>query len=280
MRKGMFDDLDKEEVSDETNSIKVEKRKEEKISASPFNEKVTVVIYSEKGKGKTTAAYLLTNPKDKIFVVSGDGQSKIIAEQFFSKRDIEVYNAEKYDMIVVKKLPNGNYESIISMQAGDKNAQELIIKLQELEANKYDFIIIDGVNRIEQNLAEAVMRYKHFLQISDGVTNLSWWRERSNYINFLFDICLKKAKKGVIYTLYPKVVIKKKIEGEAIEQDEFPNYAADLMYKTQVVLRINSKKIKGEQKYLLDVISSKLARIKTGDEIDYTGKNLCDLIEL
>jgi ATP:corrinoid adenosyltransferase len=279
MDKNMFADLDDESIS-QTDSIKVEKPKTASFSENIGNKKPTIVIYGDKGKGKTTAAYSLIRDNEKVLVISADGMSDIIAKEFFTRKNIEIYNTNKYDMIVIKKLPNGQYESMISMEAGNKNAQELIIKLQELKEDEYDWLVVDGMNVLEQNLAEAVMRFKYSLQISDGVKNLSWWRDRSNYINFLFDICLKKAKKGVIYTLYPKIVEKKMTDGEVLEKEEFPHYAADLMYKTLIVLRVDNKKVKGEQRYFVDVITSKLARIKTGDVIDYTGKNLYDLVKI
>ncbi len=279
------------------NERKIENNKVEEVAKKEVVEKTIensnpkvkpkiVTLYGQKGVGKTYSSLSLLNKNDKILVISFDGKSEQIGRQFFSDYQIDYYDAidnDKFPRIVFVEKNDETLEVIESIENGFANWQNLLKKLSALETGKYDFILYDGLNLAER-LSEAVMRYKKGLKYDENFTDFNNWKIRNNNVNSLLIVAQKKVNKGILYTVYPTEDVRKKKDGQVIDSEQMPKYVEEVMWQTDIVIKISSKNVKVNnsevKKYYATIESSKFKEIPSGTTYDVTGHNLSDFIRV
>ena len=262
---------------------KSEIRKEEAAAPEIIqtqSKKVVITVFAYKGDSKTYSSFSIPAKNDKVLAISFDGMTRIIAEQFFAGQDITVYDAidSVKRPLYPLKMNGGKVTVEQSTENGSANMMNLLKFAYEMPDNTYDFIIADGMNLCEK-LAEAVMRYNHGVKFNAGC-EWNWWDERNSIVNGLHSLFLNKAKKGVIYTVYP-MNNDTLIEGErVINRSEVPKWAGDLLYQTLILLRMTKRYNKADNKnhYYARVETSKLKKVPSGVEYDITDKYLRDVL--
>ncbi len=265
-----------EEIKKEDNKDK------ENIQETQSKEKRIIVLYGQKGVGKTYNCYSLIPLKSKVLVISFDGMSQIIAErQEFKDIQFKVVNVEQKPRFILQDTGT-SIQAIESVENSFYNLQQIFRLFLNSKNNEYDFVIIDGFN-IAQKIAEAYMRYNHKLRFTDNFANLNLWKERNAVLNAILKEALRISKKGLIYTLYTKSEIEI-IDGVIIKQSVKPNYVEDVMTMSDIVIKIETKlqhtKNSNNISYYMIVETAKKENVKIGVKIDITNKKLIDIISV
>jgi len=218
------------------------------------------LIYGKKGEGKTTTA--MGFPGD-IAVICFDNKSLIIKENMYNNDDrIRVYNAIRFF--------DESFNNILSSSV--ITYRYTMFLLENLEKTKQDWILIDGLE-VFSRIAEFVMRSNHNLKPFQGIPNINIWKERRLILKELHNKALKAAKKGVIYTTYTRIeeIID---EGTIITKREVPEWFDVVMWETDVVIHVYTKRQKDRLRFLAEIVSSKLKNLPTGRIFDITNKTL------
>lgn len=244
----------------------------------------TITIYGEKGVGKTYNSLSFLKDNESAFIFSFDEQSRIIAEEYFKDKKIEVYDAIVNPRFVLKRIGD-ELKSEESVENSHKNIQLLYNKILSIKDGEYDFIIVDGGNILEK-MCEGEMRYLNNIKsYNERFPNLSLWNDRNSATGEIFNLCKQKAKKALIYTVYPMKNIMKKVEGEDYEFNEQPEWSKEIKHKTNITLRIKAddyidKNGGNLRNYFVLVDNSKYKNIKSGQRINITNKLLKDVFDL
>ncbi|GEM_PF-1543695 len=221
-------------------------------------EKMVVVIFGDKGTGKTVTA--LSFP-GKVVALSFDRKTAPIKKRFYKNPgNIIVFDAVKYmrwDPKVATKYAEKTYHYIMK-----------ILDYVEKKV-KPDWIVIDNTEILEQIL-ELVMRYRHGLKPFQGIRNLNVWKERKYLLRDIHNRALGIAKRGIIYTTYTtyEEVI---AEGELVARKEMPKWIDIIMFEADVVLQTVYNSF--DKVFYVKVITSKFDDIiPTGETYDVTNK--------
>lgn len=215
--------------------------------------------YGLKGEGKTGLS--LSFP-GRVIALSFDRKTVQVWKELFKKAErITVYDAIRY----------------LNKSSGEMWLKTADITLKyvnhllntEIKKAEPDWILIDGAQIFTQ-LCEMVMRYRNGLQPFQGIANRNLWKERRMYIDNIHNSCLAVAKEGIVYTTYTtqKMIHK---DGQVINSKDVPKWIDAIMYYTDVVIRVRSKRGETGQVFTADVESSKTAKIRTGARVDITG---------
>jgi len=219
-----------------------------------------VTIYALKGHGKTSTAFDFPG---KIRCISFDHKSSSIKDQpKYKDKDIIVYNGVRY---LDKSSPMNFLNSGVFSWG-------YIQSLFSKEITDCDWMVIDGGEIFNSDIAEMVMRDQHNLLPFQGTANLNVWKERNMYVDQLLRMCQAKAKLGVIWTCYVRQtkIVK---EGEIVSQEDHPKWIDAILRETDVTIRAHVVRDKAGQRFKLYVESSKDDLFQTGKLVDITDKD-------
>jgi len=205
----------------------------------------------------------------EILVLSFDRKSAIVKYNMYnSDPRIHVFDVVKYM----------DYSTPERMTESAERTFEYVNQLLDAYTTRYpqpDWVVIDG-SQVFQQICEWTMRHRHNLGPFDGISNLNLWKERRMYIRQVHNKALNLAKRGVIYTTYvekDEVVIR----GEVVTRKDTPAWIDVLIYETDYVLYTYHDETR--KTYHVRVVSSKNdKRIKSGTEVDVTGKAFAQLV--
>lgn len=273
----------------QTQTEQLQEAKREELASQvnqniPEQKKVVVIaVAAQKGHGKTYSALSLINENDSVLAISFDGKTQAIKDKDFENMKVEVYNTEKFIRWTAERTQFG-LEPLESVENTFKNCQLILEKLSDMKDSSVDYVIVDGLNLAER-YAESYMRFKHGLKYSDTFKNWNYWKERNSWMNFMLSSSIRKARKGVIYTLYMTENIKKREDGEITESEEVPKYAEDIMFLSDLVIKIEKKDEKGKgteniRTYTALIDSSKLKGVISGTKFNVTEKKLNEFVKL
>lgn len=218
-----------------------------------------IVFFGQKGSGKTSGAFMLPGTK---FVLSFDRKS-LRAKNTMRPEDktIEVFDAVKY----VSHLKNKVTESAA------KNFEYVLFLLEECrKRGGVDWVVIDGLDILIE-MCEMKMRYDNKLGPFQAFATLGLWKDRKLNIRAIHETAYSVASKGVVWTTYAD---KDEIVNNAtlVRRTDVPKWMDIVMYDTDAVIKTVVEHKEGKARFRLEVISSKIARFKTGDIIDVTDK--------
>lgn len=214
---------------------------------------VTHLYYAEKGHGKTTLAF--THP-GKIYCLGFDEKAPFIKQVMFNNGDrIKVKDATYY-------LDKSTGEAWL--ETAEKSFR-YINHLLYKDAKEFapDWIVIDGLEILVRDVCEKTMRYRNNIMVFQPF-NLILWQERNMYVDQIHLLASKIAKKGVIYTAYVNTRDIKIENNQVVERTREPKWAADVKYKVDTVIRVESRQTDDGIEYWAIVESSKGEKIETG----------------
>ena len=256
-------------------STVIETEKEITIKTKPeefdFSEeigpgKAVITIYGHKGFGKTAVA--LSFP-GKIAALSFDRKTKAISVGLYPDRDgreIKVWDAKRYydESSPMNKLMSAEKTFHYIIQLLDK-----VIRQWEP-----DWVLIDGTE-IMQEICEMVMRYRNNLMPYQGIANRNLWKERRMYMRQIHNLALDVAKKGIIYTLYPKEHDIRIVDGEVMDRQEMPGWIDVVMSETDTVIKVERVWEEGAKRIFVTVESNKSPVVPFADgiRVDVTNRN-------
>lgn len=113
--------------------------------------------------------------------------------------------------------------------------QQLLVPFLKVPENAPDWILIDGLEKLS-NVCEMTMRYERGYKPYQGISNLNDWKYRNDMMHELHQLCVKIAKKGVVYTTYSKVeeVI---VDGQVVQRKEIPKWFGTVLEETDITLK-------------------------------------------
>jgi len=224
---------------------KPKKKSEDGFDFSPTDQspKINIIIYAQKGCGKTTLAFSVPGSHNCI---SFDRKSASIKVQAKDPDRITVYDGVRY----IDKSSAEQY--IESCHIDWRYINGLISTMKNT-----DWTVVDG-GEIFHSIAEQVMRYNNGLMPFQGISNRNLWKERKLMVSQLFHRCLEKSNKGVIWTAY---VDKEEIieDGEFVAKKDVPKWIDAVLYETDIVIKIDAKKDNsGKIEYFATIESCKV----------------------
>jgi hypothetical protein len=210
------------------------------LAEEQYEAKDIIMVYGEKGGGKST--FSLEFPGN-ILAISLDrktmkvkknasGEPRIVVEgKDLGPKRVRVFDVISYaDMSDINKYG----QSLVTifeytmklMQDWDKNNPDFPI----------DWIMIDGAEELAR-MAEAMMRWRHGLEMEDGVKNRNIWKYRRFIIKQLHNLALSKARRGIIYTTFIDYdeIIK---SGQLVDKKEMPKWLDVIKLETDHVFRV------------------------------------------
>lgn len=243
--------------------------------------KATIVCYSHKGHGKTDAALSING---SIGALSFDNRTKPVAEKRYSERLINSFSSVDELMKQVKEKPNWilvwdamKYYNGSTPQAKLTSSETTYNYLLEVldfmgKNMKPDWILFDGVE-LSMEIFEMLMRLRNGIQPFEGFKNLNLWKERRMYLRHVHEAAARNAKRGVIYTLYPKNYDIEIENGEVVNRHEMPGWIDVILTETDTVIKIEQKFTDGKSRRIAVVESNKspILDLKEGKRVDISG---------
>jgi len=228
--------------------------------------KLVILIYGEKGCGKTMQAFSFPG---EIACLSFDQKSMRIKQNKYNKDD----RIHVFDMV---KFMDYTDQSSVT-QSSSKTYEYINAVLEHLEKTvKPDWIVIDGSD-IFHTICEWTMRFRHGIEAFAGIQNLNLWKERRLLMRQIHNRCLQIANRGVIYTTY-SVKDDLVVDGELVLKKDVPQWIDVIMYATDVVIHAFTDPV--SRTYRAKIITSKDdALFPSGRSYDVTDKKLWEVIE-
>jgi len=233
-----------------------------------------ILPYGDKGDGKTWASMSIGGSQ---FWLSFDNKTESIRRESFSNKPITVKDAVRY-------YDRSSPEAwILSSDASMRYINMILNQIPDIDEShpptdkNPDWIGID-CGEIYELMSEMEMRYNNNLKAFEGFANKNLWKERRMYIDNLLRRCIRKAKKGVIWTCYTdrKEIIDK---GEFITKKDVPKWIDAVLRETDVVIRVERESTKDGQHFFATVESSKWSKIPECGRTEITKKGLPILIK-
>jgi len=236
-------------------------------------EKKTIFsVYGLKNDGKTAICYGIPEPGEKVLVFSFDHKSSRPKDLPFIKPaelNIKVYDALKY----IDKSTADIY------QATSEVTYKYILSIMEQSVEKFNpaWIVFDGTE-VLSSLMEQVMRLRNNLRPYQGISNLSVWKERKQYIENIHDRAVQTASKGVIYTMYTEKDTVIDRDGQTIRMKDIPKWIGSVMRETDVVIRADATFENDKRIYWAYVEGSKIQDLYPDGKFNVTGKRFRDVV--
>jgi len=225
------------------------------MSEAKTSAQLVVTVYGHKGHGKTRLTFSLPGT---IACISFDKQSKPIKElEYNNDPRITVYDAIRY-------LDESDPQ--VFQESSEYTFKYVNKILKDITLNPVDWIILDGTD-VMQQICEQVMRIRNNLGMSQGISNLNVWKERSLYLRQIHRQSVGACRRGLIYTTYVEEVLK--------DEDSYvkrPKWTEHQLRESAVVIRVFSTVEANNRRFYADVESSKTQLVKTGLHVDVTGK--------
>lgn len=220
---------------------------------------ITMMIYGDKGDGKTTAAFSLPG---KHYCLSFDEMSVYVWEEVFRKDGrIKVKDAMRY----ISKLDGAMW-----LESADRSFR-YINHLFDVDVEEFepDWIVVDGLDILVRDICEKRMRYALNLDPIKPF-NLLFWQLRNMYADQIHLRATKIAKRGVIYTAYVNEEGIEFVDGKMIKKKRRPQWAAEVKKKVAVVILVERDETETETAFKGRIDSSKIKGAKTGTRGDIT----------
>ena len=266
---------------------KIPKKKDDEfdLSATRALAKHVITIYGNKGDGKTTVGQFFGDSQVSISFDSkteevrrnskfGDNILVFDGTRYLDKTSPEAWteSAERtwrYINKLLDRIPDidaGKEESAPNLSIAEKG------DMRDYASGNPDWFMVDAGEVFEQ-IAEMTMRYRNGLKAFEGFPNKNLWKERRMYLDQLVRKCLRKARKGLIWTSYVRQeeVIEK---GEFVTKKDAPKWIDVVLLETDVVIRVERSSGKNGQVFYVTVESSKWTRIPETGKVDITNKGI------
>jgi len=232
--------------------------------------KKIISIYGDKNDAKSSVMYSLMEYGDSCIVLSLDGKSKTPLDLPFIK-NMELKTKVVSPMIYYNKTTDEQW-----LSSAVKTTKLINHVIDIIEPESVDWICID-CTEILKEVAEITMRAKYKIGVFGGV-NIPYWKERSRIIDNIHTRAFKIAKKGVIYTFYPKTNNMLVKDGQVVDSKQTPNWIGNILRETDISIHTKTDKDKsGEWRYFANIEGSKDLFFKEG-EYDVTNKSLRDVL--
>lgn len=240
--------------------------KTEEFDQSPVVEEqgLGIMIYGDKGTGKTTLAFTADGT---IACLSFDQQSNIIKKEMFANDSrITIFDAVRYysqidqDAILVSSTLTYTYILHLLSHA-----------IKDIHP---DWIVIDGLEKMKE-LAEYKMRGANNLRPFENFANWGYWHERTFYMDQIDREAKRVAKKGVIYTSY--IYFRRVVNDQGEKITEEPKWAGNTKEKTRIVIKVERSTTTNGQEFYATVENSKENSVPTSGKkvvgtVDAQGK--------
>lgn len=234
--------------------------------------KVVISIYGDKNDAKSTSMFSLMERGDSCIVFSFDGKSGTPLDLPFIK-NMKLSSKVVNPTVFYNKSTDSQW-----LSSAVKTTAFLNKLLDDIEPESYDWICLD-CTEIFKEIAEMTMRAKYKCGVFSGV-NMAYWKERSRIIDNIHDRAFKLAKKGVIYTFYPKTTQMLVKDGQTVDSKQVPNWIGNILRNTDVVIHAATFKDKsGKWRYMANIEGSKNVFFREG-EYDVTNKCLRDVLNV
>jgi hypothetical protein len=251
----------------------VEQEEEFDYSEEKESKQLVMTLFADKGEGKTFFVLSFANKGDSISAISFDHKTKRIKDMFYSdKPKIRVYDGTKY----YDKTNEATW--LKSSERSIRYVNGLITK--EIAKDRPDWIFFDAME-IFYTMCEMTMRLNYDLGPYDGVTNRNIWKKRIMYMEQAYNLALRTAKKGVIFSTYSK--LKGRFidsEGNLIDAKEIPKWYGIMEKETDVTIRTDVKQVKDKRIFTAMIVNSKTGLFTTNEERDVTNKGVEAFIDL
>lgn len=233
-------------------------------------------VYGLKNDGKTTICYGIPAPNSKILVISFDNKS-------WRPLDLPYIKAAKLEVKPINGLKYIDKSTADLYQATSDVTYDYILAMIEQSVDKFgpDWIIIDATENLS-GIMEQVMRLRNQLRPYQGISNLSVWKERKQYLDDIHNKAKSAAKKGVIYTMYADKDEIIDRDGTVIRKKDIPKWVGSIMQETDVTIRADATFDNRTNKrvYWAIVEGSKLFESYPDGKYDVTGKRFVDVVSL
>ena len=250
-------------------------------SELPKTNKRIISIWGDKGDAKTTIAYSIMNRGDSCYVLSFDNKSGSPLElPFIENMNLDVYISDAMMLYNTNTDPEWLSSSVRTI--GYVN--HLLNRYDPLKydkekydsAKEVDWIVIDCNENLVQ-VAEMSMRATYKIGVFGGVQT-QFWKERKRIVDGIHERAKSIAKKGVIYTFYPKVTELMKKNGEIVDSKSVPAWIGKVLKDTDVKIHATTTQdTSGNWKYFATIEGSKDKFYRNG-RYDVTNQCLIDVI--
>ena len=229
-----------------------------------------LLVYGEKGVGKTDLLLGMKGDKETIAVVSMDHKSKRVAKgRYGDEPGIRVYDGVRY-----MRYDEGHF-----IPTAERTYSWLLFLLKNIRLKvKPDWVLLDGLEKLIE-VCEMKMRGKHSLKPHQNFANLNLWKDRKMFLRAIHDEMKRTARKGVLYTTYTKndEIVE---QGTLIKKAKIPAWIDIIMEETDVVFHAETLMVGKKLEFQVLATTSKLPWVPVGWRAIVTGKKLCQLLKI
>lgn len=231
-----------------------------------------IVIYGNKGEGKTTTAYGMITPGSNVKVLSFDANSVLPLElDFIKERELTI---EALDSL--RPYDRSTAEDMLRTSKNVCDWNMFLLDVIKKKDNT-DWIIVDGIDRYTE-IGENAGRFELKIDKYQGTANQNLWKIRNMHVDNLFDKCVEVAKVGIIFIMYPKTDTTIVRMGQVVESEKVPKWVSKVAVESQIVIRSVREMNKDNAHYFAIVESSKKEKKYPPGKYDVTGTTLYNLI--
>ena len=231
-----------------------------------------IVIYGNKGEGKTTTAYGLITPGSNVKVLSFDANSVLPLElDYIKDRELTI---EALDSL--RPYDRSTAEDMLRTSKNVCDWNMFLLDVIKKKDNT-DWIVVDGIERYTE-IGENAGRFELKIDKYQGTANQNLWKIRNMHVDNLFDKCVEVAKVGVIFIMYPKIDTTIVRMGQVVESEKVPKWVSKVAVESQIVIHTVREMNKDNAHYFAIIESSKKEKKYPPGKYDVTGTTLYNLI--